>query len=121
MKTDPADSEYGKQYVEAQRVVFDYIKHVTTLDTGSIILLALLLEKFFKTPAWRFLVIVSFLSFSLSIVALTLAAFGIIRSIRTPLTITAGLVSYTSWTFLFGILLFLVGILSVACLAAKNW
>jgi hypothetical protein len=116
-----SEAEYSKEYTEAQKVVFDYIKHITTLDTGSIILLALLLEKFFKTPQWKFLITVSFFGFSLSIIALTFAAFGIIRSIRTPLDISTGLIKYTSWSFLLGISSFLVGILSLAVFAGKNW
>ena len=40
MTTAP-DPEYVKQYVEAQKVVFDYVKHITTLDTRSIVLLTI--------------------------------------------------------------------------------
>jgi hypothetical protein len=111
----------GEEYIEAQKVVFDYIKHLTTLNTGSIILLTILLEKFFKTPAWGFMVSVIFGGFVLSIIALTLTAFGIIRSIRTPMKITTGLVTFTSWTFIPVIVFFLIAIVSLAIFSIKNW
>jgi len=117
----PLETEYAKQYVESQKLVFDYIKHITTLDTGSIILLTILLEKFLKTPQWRFLIISGFIGFIVSVIALTLSAFGIIRSVRTPLEIGRGLVRFTSWSFMIGIIGFIVGIGSIALLAAKNW
>ena len=40
-------------YIEQQKIVFDYIKHITTLNTGSVVLLAALLEKLFKTKIWK--------------------------------------------------------------------
>jgi len=120
MTTAP-DPEYVKQYVEAQKVVFDYVKHITTLDTGSIVLLTVLIEKFFKTPKWQFLVPVIFLGFILSIVMLAFTAFGLIRSIRTPQHITIGLVRFTTWTFITGIIGFITAMVSLAVLAVKNW
>ena len=116
-----ADTEYAKQYLESQKVVIDYIKHITTLDTGSIILMALLLEKFFKTPHWGFLIPMIFIGFIVSIIALTLAALGVTRSIRTPNNIAKGLVAFTAVSFLIGLIGFLAGIISLAILAAKNW
>jgi F0F1-type ATP synthase assembly protein I len=120
-KTPTFDNEYSKQYVDSQKLVFDYIKHITTLDTGTIILLTVLLEKFFRTPQWKCLIVIAFLGFIVSIVALTLAAFGIIRSVRTPQEISLGLVRFTSWNFILGILGFITGILAVGVFAAKNW
>jgi hypothetical protein len=43
--------------------VLDYLKHITTLDTGSIVLLTALLDKFFAGGRWKFLVVVTFLGF----------------------------------------------------------
>jgi hypothetical protein len=41
----------------------DFFKHLTTLDTGSILLLAAFLEKLFSNPHWKILVAVSFFGF----------------------------------------------------------
>lgn len=118
---ETTDDEYGTRYVEAQKVVFDYLKHITTLDTGSIVLLTVLLDKFFETPEWKGLVIVTFAGLMVSIIALTFSAFGIIRSIRTPRNIPIALVKFTSWTYILGIVSFIVGIGSLSVLAAKNF
>jgi F0F1-type ATP synthase assembly protein I len=115
------DSEEAKEYIEVQKVAFDYIKHITTLDTGSIILLTILLEKFIKTPQWSFLIPLTFIGFILSIVALTLTALGILYSLRTPNKTTKGLSKYTAWTFILGLLFFLMGIVSISILVIKNW
>ncbi len=109
-----SDAEYVKQYVEAQKVIFDYIKHITTLDTGAIVLLTALLEKFFKTPEWKILITLTFSGFILSIIALTLTAFGIIRSIRTPLKVSTNLVRFTAWNFMIGIISFVIAIICLA-------
>lgn len=115
-----SESEYAKQYVEAQKVVFDYIKHLTTLNTGAIAILAIFLEKFFKSPHYKIVIILSFVVFIISIVFLSLSALGIIRSIRTPSDVSDGLVRFTSLNFILGIISFIVGILSIAILVIKN-
>ena len=116
-----ADTISRDTYLDEQKLVFEYIKHVTTLDTGSIVLLTVLLEKFFHKPVWGALISVSFAGFVLSLVCLTLAAFGVIRSIRTPQAVSIELVRFTAWTFVLGLLGFLGGISSLALFAAKNW
>jgi hypothetical protein len=115
------DVEYAKQYIEEQKLTFDYIKHITTLDTGSIVLLATFLEKFFKKPEWRVLIIPTFLGFVVSAIALGLASIGILRSIRTPTDISTGLRTFTAVAFLIGVFGFLLGMTSLALLAVKNW
>jgi hypothetical protein len=113
--------ELTRQYVEAQKVTFDYVKHVTALDTGSIIVMTVLLEKFFKVPEWSFLIPITFVGFIMSIAALTLTSFGIILSIRTPDKISKSLADFTSLTFIAGIIFFFIGIIAISLLAIKNW
>lgn len=113
--------ERAKQYVEAQKVVFDYVKHITTLGTGSVLLLALLLEKFFQHPHWKWLIPCSFLGFICSIILLSCTGFGLIRSVRTPSAISASLVGFTAWTFIGGSIAFAVGIVSLAVFSIRNW
>jgi hypothetical protein len=115
------EQEHAKQYLEAQKVALDYVKHITALDTGSILLMTVLLEKFFKAPTWSFLIPISFVSFLISALALTLTAFGILLSIRTPSNVSVGVARFTSWSFILGIFGFLIGIVCVSLLAVKNW
>jgi len=47
--------------------MFESIKHVTTLSTGSILVLVALLDKVFKSPHWKWVMIVAFGCFTLSV------------------------------------------------------
>ncbi len=52
---------------ESWKLRYDTYKHLTTLSTGSILLLATFLEKLFVRPVWKGLVIAAFCLFFLSI------------------------------------------------------
>jgi hypothetical protein len=52
---------------EIFKAVIDYVKHITTLSTGSLLLLATFLEKIFVKPVWKPLIGVCFGFFVLSI------------------------------------------------------
>lgn len=111
-----------EHFIETQKVVFDYIKYLTSLNTGSIILLTVLIEKFFNgVQEWRILIGITFCSFLLSILSLTLSALGIIRSMRTPADVSKWVVLFTSWTFIFGIVCFICGITCISLFSIKNW
>ena len=57
-------------YILEQRKAWsEYIKHLTTLSTGSLILLAAFLEKLFPQPMWKGLVVVALCGFTISIIA----------------------------------------------------
>jgi len=48
---------------------YDWLKHLTTLDTGSILLLATFSEKLFPNPEWRFLFVLTLVCLGLSLIA----------------------------------------------------
>ena len=108
------------QYIEVQKTVFDYIKHITTLNTGSIVLLASLLEKIFPNPVWKIFIMISFSCFVLSVMLLTLCGFAIIYSMRIPEQITPRLVNFTALTFIFGMITFVVALSSLAAFTMRN-
>jgi hypothetical protein len=57
-----------KRYVEGEKLLFEVSKHVTTLSTGSILVMIALLEKLFKENVhWKLLILISFGMFMLSI------------------------------------------------------
>jgi hypothetical protein len=62
--------------IESGKLLHDTYKHLTTLSTGCIVLLSTFLEKLFQKPDWRFLVVVAFTSFVVSVVASVVAMFG---------------------------------------------
>ena len=53
--------------LEQAKQQIDYVKHIATLSTGSILLLAGFLEKVFKMPHWKILISLSFGSFMVSV------------------------------------------------------
>src|SRR5687768_7184045 len=59
--------------LEFHKAFYDYLKHLSTLATGSIVLLAATLEKLFAQPRWKPLVMVSVAGFLVTIVASVLA------------------------------------------------
>ena len=118
---DEEVGDYTQQYVENQKVVLDYLKHIMTLDTGSILLLATLLEKFFSKPLWKPLVAATFLLFMISVLALTLSAFGVVRSIRTPSDVSNTIKHFTASTFIVGIVTFVGGLGTLSLWAVRNW
>ena len=54
--------------IEHTKLFNDYIKHLNTLSTGSILLLVTFLEKIFTNPHYKWLVIVSLICFLLSVI-----------------------------------------------------
>lgn len=62
---DESEKDYLLKRVE---LATSYIKHISTISTGSIFLLVTLLDKLFKNPEWKALVGVSLVGFMLTIV-----------------------------------------------------
>ena len=63
---EEANLEHVKQQI-------DYIKHITTLATGSILLLATFLDKFYAMSNWKLLIVVSFVGFMVSVTSAVIA------------------------------------------------
>ena len=106
--------------IEAYTTVFDYLKHIATLSTGSVLLLVAFLEKLFKEPEWKLCVLVSLVSFSMTVVASMISQVGVIEMIdeedgvadwARPLTLKS---LFAAWV------LFLVGLFSLVVFAIKN-
>jgi Mg2+ and Co2+ transporter CorA len=53
---------------ESGKLFYDMYKHLTTLSTGSILILVAFLEKVFANPRWKILVALSFVFFLLTII-----------------------------------------------------
>ena len=63
----PTEEQKHKDFIESLKIAYDLFKHLTTLSTGSLLLLATLLEKFFKAPHWSALIGVTFAAFAVSL------------------------------------------------------
>lgn len=75
----PTKEQQHKDYIEGLKIYYDFFKHLTTLSTASLLLLATLLEKFFKAPSWTVLIGVTFFCFFVSLVSsvLSMASVGL--------------------------------------------
>lgn len=104
---------------ESWKLRYDTYKHLTTLNTGSILLLVTFLEKLFERPMWKGLVIVAFCSFLTSILASLVVmnvTTGFIREMeieKKDERLGGALVSIA-------LLSFLLGIISLVSFAVKN-
>jgi hypothetical protein len=113
--------------LEVARFWSDYLKHLTTLSTGSTVLIATFLEKIFSHPQWKAAIVISLAGFMGSILCSTIGflwtglivdemdvlpkdiyAMGGVKSY-----VGAGIVLITTFCFC-------VGILSLACFAIVN-
>src|SRR5262245_37097190 len=52
---------------EERKIIAEYIKHLSTLATGSLVLLITFLEKLTERPQWKIAVIIALIAFLLSI------------------------------------------------------
>jgi amino acid transporter len=60
--------EQNPYKLEGLKHWFDFFKHLTTLSTGTIVILATFLEKLFTYPRWNTLIGVSFGGFAVCLV-----------------------------------------------------
>lgn len=113
-------AEIGSHKIEFYKSFFDYLKHLTTLSTGSIILLAAFLEKLFSQPKWKILVAVSLIGFVLSVIAAVIAHTLMILSFEADEQSDqeGNVVMFSLFAIWLG---FLIGIVSLAIFALKNF
>lgn len=104
----------AKLDIEQTKIFNDYIKHLNTLSTGSILLLVTFLEKIFVNPSGKWLVIVSLICFLLSVIGgvalktiLTLLAYfgGDEDNVSETVDNIRGIAIFLLWIgFLFGLI-----------------
>lgn len=63
MPQDLSEMPRDEDFVEGQKLAYDAFKHLTTISTGVIILLATLLKEFFTNPVWKGLIVWIFICF----------------------------------------------------------
>ena len=115
------DGDAAARYLEEQKLAFELVKHIATLSTGTIVLLATLLKDVFEEPRWRGLIPVVFASLAISLVALTFTALGLMSSVRNPGSVSPAQRRLTGGTMLAGVGGFLLGLLVLAVFATRNW
>lgn len=99
----------------------EYIKHFTTLSTGSVVIMATFLEKLFTNPISQWLVVISFSGFIVSIVAAVITYTFVLDAYYQKKWeddhVHSSVVTYSLIAMWLG---FLVGIVSFAVFAILN-
>jgi hypothetical protein len=113
------EDTYRKDKIEFIKLVIDYLKHTTTLSTGSILIVATLMEKFFTRPNGKSLVGVALLCFILSIIFAFIAGFVHIAEVDPAITEVENSRTLTVYIVL-AFIFFIFGIVSFTIFAAIN-
>lgn len=119
--TVPAEHDpYSFEYAE---ILTSYLKHLTTLSTGALALQIAFLEKIFPHPKWKAFVVISLVSFTVSIVwsASTYMAV-IVLTVRARLSSAerAFSVKIARGSFLTAYIGFLLGIIAIVIFVLRN-
>jgi hypothetical protein len=108
--------------LHTQDKFYDFLKHIATLSTGSIVLLTTVAEKF-KSAEWKILLEYSYGALFISILSSVICAFFSISQMRREELDTDG-----DWerdiilsSFLITSFSFLVGLLGIGIFAIKNF
>jgi hypothetical protein len=117
----PVKSEVHPSFMEFHKAFYDYLKHLSTLSTGSIVLLGAFLEKLFSQPKWRTLVVISIMGFLVSVVASVLVYSVMVLNFPRPGRKTEG----RDWDIITGAIIvtwvgFLIGVISLAVFTIRN-
>ncbi|SRR6266404_1551511 len=113
-------SAQDKAYEEGTKLFYDLFKHMTTISTGSILILAAFLEKVFKNPVWEALVGVTFGGFILLVVTAILMMFFISNMIRNFGRTTRREEVVVSAVSIITVASFICGIITLVIFALKN-
>ncbi len=69
------DEKANESLFEGRKLIFDALKHLTTLSTGSIVLMTTFIDKLFKQPEWNIFIGASYIGFSLTVILSVYAMF----------------------------------------------
>ena len=108
--------------IEIYKIEFEYLKHLTTVCTGSILLLITFLEKIFSQPEWKPAVAISLCCFILAISLCSLAQVTIIdkASEKESLLMRMKVQEWTTDLLLSALFTFVIGCISLVAFGLKN-
>ena len=111
---------YLKAFEEGLKSFYDLFKHITTISTGSIVLIITFLERLFTNPAWKGLMTASFAFLTLSVVASLTAMFFLSRAIALLGKTPKRAQPFFDGSMIVTITSFLLGIICLVVFAIKN-
>lgn len=104
---------------ESWKLQYDIYKHLTTLSTGSILLLITFLEKLFAKPTWKWLVFVALCSLFVSIL-LSFIVMNLMASQVREMEVDQRFVKRNLTVIILALSSFSLGIFSLIIFAVKN-
>ena len=108
-------------HLEFHKAFYDYLKHLSTISTGSIVLLAAFLEKIFAQPRWKPLIAVSVAGFLVTVVASVVTYSVMVLSFPRPgIETKKWEKDLVIFAILFTWLGFFSGVISLAVFIVKN-
>ena len=101
-------------------MIFDHLQHITTLSTGSIVVLVAFLHEVFKQPEWKWAVAVAIVAFGISIVSCVAAQAGAIETTTSEEDLTTWGVALVAVGAAIAWVSFAVGTSFLVAFALKN-
>lgn len=133
MTRDPAfaETEAGRMtedeaapgLVEQRKAIFEFLRHLMTLDSAALVLIVTLVEKVFPQPIGRLHVGISILAFLLSLLAGGITYLILLAHYprEGTLRMTSSDRAWYLWTMTATLFGFIVGISELAWFFASNW
>lgn len=108
--------------IEVYKIEFEYLKHLTTISTGSILLMVAFLEKLFIHPESKYMIAISFCCFLGSISFCSFSQLTIIEkaSERVNFELIKSVQDFTTGFLLIALLLYVIGIIFLVIFGLKN-
>ena len=118
----PLSDRQFQRKLESYRAERDFYKHLTSLSTASVVLIATFLEKAFPDPEWKFLVNISLGGFAVSVVGCAIMYALAVLDTDSELSLHAQMPTrWVGWLpITAGLGGFFVGIASLAAFAMHN-
>lgn len=104
---------------EASKLWFELCKHLTTLGTGSILLVMALTERLFTSREWKGLVVVAVIAFFICVVSSLLCMYFTVLGLK--LGTTESEVIGHLGAFFIAAGSFFVGLVVIGIFVGKNW
>jgi len=120
MKNKIPETDWSE--IEVYKIEFEYLKHLTTISTGSVLLIVAFLEKIFKHPESKYLIAISLCCFLGSISFCAFSQLTIIEkaSERLNIKLVKTVQNWTVGLLLIALILYVVGIVSLVVFGLKN-
>lgn len=112
--------EQHEDRLERMRLLYDLNKHITTLATGILLLMAGLFDKVFKHPQWKPLAAFAALFFAISVLTCLFAMFGFAMYSRATFRSSSDPTWFGANAFILALSMFILGVIAFTVFALVN-